>query len=130
MLAPQILDPINSTALPGMHIPCTLLVEFITSLCSSTSEIPNSSLTPIPILPALTLCDCHSVCSLPLGNAQFVNTVFSCPDCLNQTCSTFEEKGVREAFLFQAMKAGAGAGTGAGMEARLGQGEEGGSQLG
>ena len=39
---------------------------------------------------------------------------------------------MREAFLFQAVKAGAGAGagTGAGMEARLGRGRKGGSRLG
>lgn len=37
---------------------------------------------------------------------------------------------MKEAFLFQAMKAGAGAETGAGMEARLGRGRKGGSQLG
>ena len=37
---------------------------------------------------------------------------------------------MREAFLFEAIKAGAGAGTGAGMETRLGQGRKGGSRLG
>ena len=35
---------------------------------------------------------------------------------------------MREAFLFQAVKSGAG--TGAGVEARLGRGRKGGSQLG
>ena len=37
---------------------------------------------------------------------------------------------MKEAFLFQAMKAGAGAETGAGVEARLGRGRKGGSRLG
>ena len=83
-----------------MHVPCTPH-GIITSLV--LLHFWNTKLyflTPISILPALTLCYFHSVCSLPLGNAQFVeNTVFSCPDCLNQTCSAFEGRRRREGGL-------------------------------
>lgn len=58
--------------------------------------------------------------------------MFSCPDCLNQTCSLHlrGEEGEGEFSSFRLVKAGAGAGTGAGMEARLGQGGREAGQLG